>query len=214
MRVAQKVGNGGPMSLDPTSSNDNQFNFYQQQQNLVAKSSKNAYGCPTINSAGHPNSSQNLSMMHFDEHSFIRNLLTNDRVLQNQNSIQSHDALPVPHTTSAGQHSQKSVTHAEHGKLINVHSNRILASGNFQTTSSQSHQGLAYNPLLVGVPNTSQNNMGSNQKMRISLYGGAGALNTSGHRITRSPQVNKKFRRDYQVVASQNTGGNVGSASA
>ncbi len=29
MRGAQKVGNG-PMSLDPTS-NDNQFNFYQQQ---------------------------------------------------------------------------------------------------------------------------------------------------------------------------------------
>jgi len=89
-----------------------------------------------------------------------------------------------------------------------VHSNRILTSGNFQTNSSQSHQGLAYNPLLVGVPNTSQNNMSSNQKMRISLYGGNAPLNTSGHGgITRSPQVNKKFRRDY-YVASQNTGGN------
>jgi hypothetical protein len=69
------------MSLDPTT-NETSFNFYQHQHHNVAKSSKNAYGCPTSTSVGGGQSShQNMSMMHFDEQSFIRNLLTNDRVL-------------------------------------------------------------------------------------------------------------------------------------
>lgn len=79
MRGAKKLANG-PMSLEPTS-NDNQFNFYHHaQHNLVAKSSKHAYGCPTSDSG--------ISLVHFDEQSFIRNLLTNDRALhQHTNSF-------------------------------------------------------------------------------------------------------------------------------
>ena len=61
--------------------------------------------------------------------------------------------------------------------------------------------------------------MGSNSKVRMSLYGGAmnpsslvsgsGAVASSvNYTIARSPQVNKKFRRDY-YIASNNT---VGSA--
>ena len=94
------------MSLDPATTD---ISLYHQH-NLVAKSSKNAYGCPTVNSAGHPTSSQNLSMMHFDEQSFIRNLLTNDRLLQNNNTnnthnFQSHDTLPQSSSSIPGQHS-------------------------------------------------------------------------------------------------------------
>jgi len=72
--------------------------------------------------------------------------------------------------SSVGQHSQASINRDGTGHLINVHSNRILAGGNnFQTTSSQSHQGLnTYNPpvnINIGA---------SNQKMRMSLYGAGG----------------------------------------
>lgn len=41
--------------------------------------------------------------------------------------------------------------------------------------------------------------------MRVSLYGAGGPQSMNhNHNITRSPQVNKKFRRDY-YMASQNT---------
>ena len=78
-------------------------------------------------------------MMHFDEQSFIRNLLTNDRVLHyNQNnSFQSHDTLPGNQIASiAGQQSAASMATRDREEL----SNRGL--NNFQTTGS--HQAINY----------------------------------------------------------------------
>ncbi|TNV86765.1 hypothetical protein FGO68_gene6602 [Halteria grandinella] len=192
MRGAQKLANG-PMSLEPTT-NDTQFNFYHHpQHNLVAKSSKHAYGCC-------PTSDSGISLVHFDEQSFIRNLLTNDRALHHQhtNSFhQSHDTLlPVSNATILGGYQQASagsIKRRDSKTLQNANSNRVLTSANFQNSSS------------LG-PLSQQQIATSSLKQRVSMYGGNAFSN--GNNAARSPQVNKKFRRDYYLASSNTIQGN------
>ncbi|CDW82045.1 protein kinase domain containing protein [Stylonychia lemnae] len=140
----------------------------------------------------------NMSMMHFDEQSFIRSLLTNDRSQQqtngtaNSNSFMSHEILPLNAFQSQQQlsamQSQQQITR-EQIMLNNVNSNRVVLQNNFQTASAQG------NSFGLG------SNYNSNQKMRISLYGGANGAGayqiSSNQQIAKSPQVSKKYRRDY-----------------
>jgi hypothetical protein len=106
-----------------------QFNIYQHpQQHLVAKSSKHAYGCPTTVS----DSTSGISLVHFDEQSFIRNLLTNDRALHQQ-TFQSNETLSGSVATGyQPQASSASIKQRRNSKTLqNANSNRVLASTNF-----------------------------------------------------------------------------------